>query len=242
MRSLSRSLTRSLIQSDLRGSGVAEGDILGISIRFAVDLALGRITPPPSSNPKSRLACHEAGVVSQIRSCLYRNQGPSEENSGSHRRRQIEATILPLCVPLIQAVGHRMAYDAAIEASVDPTLIGIYLSSAILSDPAWYSEANDPSIRLSRSEQLEMQLAVCTKGVARLEEWLDKLEIEPYVLASIVSEEKWDAYEQTLEIFGGPLDSKMELSGIDIDTAIQGSQSITYLPRSSQSSFVAAKL
>ena len=103
-----------------------------------------------------------------------------------------------------------MAYDAAIEASVDPTLVDIYLSSAILSDPAWYSEVDDPSIRLSKSEQLEMQLAACTKGVARLEEWLDKLEIEPYVLAPIVSKEKWDAYEQTLETFGKSQDPKIE--------------------------------
>ena len=136
-----------------------------------------------------------------------------------------------------------MAYDAAVEASVDPTLVDIYLSSAILTDPAWYSEARDPSIRLSRSEQLEMQLTVCTKGVARLEEWLDKLEIEPYVLAPIVSEEKWEAHEQTLETFGGSLASNMEPSdsanakGLYIDTSIEGSQSIIYSPRS-----VAAKL
>jgi len=95
-----------------------------------------------------------------------------------------------------------MAYDAAIEASVDPALIDIYLSSVILSDPAWYSESDDPAVHLSRSEQLEMQLDACTKGVVRLEEWLDKLEVEPYVLAPIVSEERWDEHEQTLETFG----------------------------------------
>ena len=116
--------------------------------------------------------------------------------------RQTEAAILPLCVPLMQAVGHRMAYDAATEASVDPTLIDIYLSSAILSDPAWYSETDDPEVHLSSSEQLEMQLNACTKGVARLEEWLEKLDVEPYVLAPITSEEKWAAYEQALETFG----------------------------------------
>lgn len=99
-----------------------------------------------------------------------------------------------------------MAYDAAIEASVDPALIDIYLSSVILSDPAWYSESDDPAVHLSRSEQLEMQLDACTKGVVELEEWLDKLEVEPYVLAPIISEERWDAHEQTLETFGQPQD------------------------------------
>ena len=114
----------------------------------------------------------------------------------------------------MQAIGHRMAYDAAMEASVDPTLIDVYLASVILSDSTWYSETNDPAIRLSGSEQLEMQLNACSRGVVRLEEWLDKLEVEPYVLAPIVSEEKWDAYEGTLEIFGESLGLGIE-SGDD---------------------------
>jgi hypothetical protein len=63
----------------------------------------------------------------------------------------------------MQAIGHRMAYDAAIEAAVDPVLIDIYTSSVILSDSAWYSEANTPDVRLSNSEQLKMQLHACTR-------------------------------------------------------------------------------
>lgn len=139
-----------------------------------------------------------------------------------------------------------MAYDSAIEASIDPTLLDIYLSSVILSDPAWYPEACDPSLRLSRSEQLEMQLAACTKGVARLEELLDKLEVEPYVLAPIVSDEKWDAYERTLETFGSSQNSEAESSdgpyseGLDIDTVIEGSQPTAHSFRFHQSVAMAA--
>ena len=133
--------------------------------------------------------------------------------------------------------------------SVDPTPIDIYLSSVILSDPAWYSEANNPSIRLSKSEQLEMQLAACTKGVASLEEWLVKLEVEPYILAPIVSEEKWDAYEQTLETFGlQDLSLRIEprnsphVKGMELNAATAGSRSTTHSLRFTQSSLVAAKL
>ena len=141
-----------------------------------------------------------------------------------------------------------MAYDAALEASVDSTLIDIYLSSVILSDPAWYSEVDDPAIRLSRSEQLEMQLAACTKGAARLEEWLDKLEIKPYVLAPIVSKEKWDVYEQNLETFGMPEDAGMEPNDsasrntLDIDTTMEAFRSTTHSLRSFQPGLMAAKL
>ena len=212
-------------------------------------MALGRITPPRSNNPKSLLALHEAGVISQFRSHLYRAQGRSEEKSGLHRRRQVEAAILPLCVPLIQAIGHRMAYDSAIEASVDPTLVDIYLASAILSDPTWYLETGDPSIHLPRSEQLEMQLAACTKGVARLEEWLEKLEVEPYVLAPIVSEEKWNSYERTLETFGRSQDPEVESSdgpyaeGLDLDTVMEGFRpTTTHSLRFHQPVSMAAKL
>jgi acyl-CoA oxidase len=232
---LCRSLIISYAQCDLRGSGIAEGDILVISIRFAIDLVLGRVTPPPSSNPKSRLARHEAGVISRVKSHLSKGQGVMGE-SGSHRTRQVEAAILPLCVPLMQAIGHRMAHDAAVAASVDPVLIEIYLSSVILSDSAWYSETSDPEVHLSSSEQLRMQLRACAKGVARLEEWLEKLEVEPYILAPIVSDERWAAHEQTLETFGGPQDPRIELGlgvdgrrkPVDINTVMEGSEPITH--------------
>ena len=148
----------------------------------------------------------------------------------------------------MQALVHRTAYDAAMEASVDPTLIDIYLASVILSDSAWYSEAIYPVIHLSGSEQLKMQLDTCTRGVVRLEEWLDKLEVEPYVLAPIVSEEKWDAYEQTLETFGGSQDPGMgpidETYGeeLHVDAMMERSRSTAHSFCHFQSSSMTAKL
>ena len=77
---------------------------------------------------------------------------------------------------------------------------------------------------------------------------MDKLEVEPYVLAPNVSEEKWEAYEQTLETFGGPQDLGIEPSdgvyakGLDIGTVMEGPQSITHLSRFLHSGSMAAKL
>ena len=163
-----------------------------------------------------------------------------KEKSGSHRERQVESTVIPLCVPLIQAIGHRMAYDAAIEASVDPALIDIYFASAILSDPAWYSETKDPAVHLPRSRQLEMQLDACTRGVGRLEEWLDKLGVEPYVLAPIVSDEKWDAYEQMLDAFE-PSDGAY-VEEPHIQAGMEGTRPTTHSTRIPQSGSTTAKL
>ena len=138
-----------------------------------------------------------------------------------------------------------MAYDAAIEASVDPILIDIYLSSAILSDSVWYSETQDPGVRLSSSQQLEMQLHACTNGVPRLEEWLEKLEVEPYVLAPIVSEEKWMAYEQTLETFGESQNEQRvdpHAEWPDVNAMMERTESVGYAFRRLQSDSMAAKL
>ena len=66
------------VQNDLRGSGIAEGDIVGISIRFAIDLVLGRVSPPPSNNPDSRLACHEVAIISQVRSHIQGSRSGGE--------------------------------------------------------------------------------------------------------------------------------------------------------------------
>ena len=90
-----------------------------------------------------------------------------------------------------------------------------------------------------------MQLAVCTEGVASLEEWLVKLEVKPYILASIVSE-KWDAYEQTLETFGLQ-DLRIEprnsphVKGMELNAATAGSRSTTHSLFFTQSSLVGAK-
>ena len=75
--------------------------------------------PPGSRDPPSVSA---PAVISRARSHLHRGQ----ENSGSHRKRQNEATTLPLCIPLMRAIDHCMAYDVTIEASIDPTLIDIH--------------------------------------------------------------------------------------------------------------------
>jgi len=70
---------------------------------------------------------------------------------------------------------------------------------------------------------LKTKLDAYTRGVARLEEWLTKLEVESYALAPIVSEEKWDAYEQTLETFGGSKDP-----GVGPGAEVLRSQPTTY--------------
>ncbi|KAF9056772.1 hypothetical protein BDP27DRAFT_1373213 [Rhodocollybia butyracea] len=43
-----------------------------------------------------------------------------------------------LCKPLVDAIGHRMAYDAAVEANLSPDIIALYEIGAIKNDASWF--------------------------------------------------------------------------------------------------------
>lgn len=60
----------SAMHSDIRGIAIAEGDLLGISIRFASELLLGRYALEPPRYPDSLLARHESGLFSELRAAL----------------------------------------------------------------------------------------------------------------------------------------------------------------------------
>lgn len=117
-----------------------------------------------------------------------------------HRSDDFDRVILPECQPLVQAIGHRMAYEAAVAANVDQCLIDVYVASCVKLDSAWYVE----NLGLSRLEQREMEAKAIDVMFPRLEEFLELTEVEPYISAPIVSEEKWTGYIASLAACGNP--------------------------------------
>ncbi|KAJ7652808.1 acyl-CoA dehydrogenase NM domain-like protein [Mycena polygramma] len=180
----------STLQADIRGASIAEGDVLGISIRFGIELILGRVTLPFQPHPDNLMSRYENSLVSELRDIVKR--------SGHHRNSETESAILPRCQELIEAVGHRLAVDAAIESGVDPSVIDLYIASIIKLDSAWYAENTD----LSRSRQRKMEQDSVEALFPKLESLLKKLDVVPYVTAPIVSEERWSGYLDTLQTFG----------------------------------------
>ena len=92
----------------------------------------GRYKVPGSTNPKSNLARHEAGLFQENRAVLT--------SCSHHRSDEVNRLILPQCQAMIEAIGHRMAYDAAVAAGVQQNLIDLYEVSCMKLDAAWYSE------------------------------------------------------------------------------------------------------
>lgn len=99
---------------------------------------------------------------------------------------------------LVQSIGHRIAYEAAISANVDPMLVDAYASSCISLDSAWYVE----NLGLSRKRQEEMSNAALDAILPRLEDFLTKSGVEPYISAPISSLKKWKEYEGQMAICG----------------------------------------
>ncbi|KAJ7573747.1 acyl-CoA dehydrogenase NM domain-like protein [Mycena floridula] len=167
------------LSANIRGAAVAEGDVLGISIRFAVELLLGRVSVPRYSNHNSVLAQHEKHIITELRETI--------RQLGHHRGSQMESVILPQCQSLIEAVGHRLALEAAMENGVEPLLTNLYVASVIKHDSAWYAE----NAGLPRSVQRSMEQDAVENLYPNINRFLDMLDIAPYVTAPIM----WEIWE-----------------------------------------------
>ncbi|KZT22256.1 acyl-CoA dehydrogenase NM domain-like protein [Neolentinus lepideus HHB14362 ss-1] len=185
----------SVLMMDIRGAAIAEGDTLGISIRFAVELLLDRIILPTSTNPESLLARHEQSLLLHLKSML--------QDSGGHRDAAIEYKLLPQCRSVIESVGYRLAYDAAVARGVDRLLIDLYVASVMSDDAAWYAEHG----KISGFDQKTLLVDAARVLVPRMDDLLSDMNLESYVTAPIVSDERWSSFTDSLHRYGGPEDT-----------------------------------
>uniref|UniRef100_A0A0W0G8C9 Acyl-CoA oxidase C-alpha1 domain-containing protein n=1 Tax=Moniliophthora roreri TaxID=221103 RepID=A0A0W0G8C9_MONRR len=180
----------SVIHADLRGGAIAEGDILVTSIRFAVEIILGRIQPPPATDPTSVLYKHEQASINGLRWFL--------KSSTSHRDPEFEHHSLPQCQALMVAIGVRLAYESAMAANIDQRVLDLFIASVMKLDPAWYSE----SAGISRGDQHRMEVDCAMALLPQLESLLAKLDVQEYIMAPIVSDQSWNAFVNSLQTLG----------------------------------------
>jgi len=131
---------------------------------------LQRYRIPSSTNPKNLLALHEEGIFQELKEML--------ESIGHHRASDFDRLVLPNCLSFVQAIGHRMAYDAAVSVGVDPCLIDLYEASCVKLDLSWYVER----LGLSRMRQCEMEVAAIDRVFPRTEDFLSLMAVEPYIM------------------------------------------------------------
>lgn len=120
-----------------------------------------------------------------------------------HRDPGFQAYVLPLCQPLIEAIGYSMAYDAAVEDGVDAVIVDMFVASVVREDRAWFSEVGG----ISRAQQMELERKAMQALLPHLDDLISGLGVEAYCTAPIISDEKWKKYVRGLPTFT----SKIEL-------------------------------
>lgn len=161
-------------------------------IGLASELLIGRYELPPSTDPANPIAQHECSLFSEAEQHL-------RDIGGMHRSEKFNRDMLPICLPLVQAIAHRMACEAAREAEIDSRLISLYESGVILEDSAWYTE----QFGISRWAQREMEAQAADSLLPDLEKLVASSGAAPYSNAAITTASRWNEFVSGLETFVG---------------------------------------
>lgn len=154
---------------------------------------IGRYQLSQPKDPNSPIARHEASLFSEARDLLQQSA------KGAHRSNEFNRDILPLALPLVKAIGHRMAFEAAVEVNIDSKLIALYRSAVIKEDSAWYVEKSG----LSRAIQHEMEAQAADALLPKLNEIVTGSGMQDYSNAPMPSKASWDDFVNGLEVFTG---------------------------------------
>jgi acyl-CoA oxidase len=90
---------------------------------------------PKPRDPTSILSQHEFGLFEEAK-CAVSRLGGYE----AHRNESFNSHILPKCRSLIEAIGHRMAYEAAKDSGCNLAVLALYEKMCMSADLSWYTE------------------------------------------------------------------------------------------------------
>jgi acyl-CoA oxidase len=188
----------------MRGISIAEGDVLVLCIRMhifytsflahillglASELLMQKYDVPGSSDPTSLLARHEAGLFAEFRELCRVN--------GGNRSTYFANQIIPQCVVLVEAIGHRFAFDAAVSAGLPTEMIAVYECAAVKLDLAWYVENSV----FTRAEFRQMEDAAILNAHSHIDSWVNAFNVEHCLTAPITSAASWESFVASLPVF-----------------------------------------
>ncbi|KXN82936.1 Peroxisomal acyl-coenzyme A oxidase 3 [Leucoagaricus sp. SymC.cos] len=180
------------IENDGKGAIIAEGDILTLCIRLFSELLLKRYEVPLPPPEESLLAHHAVALLEE-------NIQLFAALKCDHRSDSFNNLLLPQAQPVIEAMGHALAYSAALKGGLPQYVLDVYEASVIRQDPAWYSECAG----INRLTQRLREDAAVSSMLPHLSALLSQLNIEQYVTAPIVTDAQWKAYLSQLPVLSG---------------------------------------
>ncbi|KAF7336927.1 hypothetical protein MVEN_02129100 [Mycena venus] len=178
----------SSMHKSLQGVSIAEGDSLVLSIRLATEILLGRYSMIPPDND-SLLARHEAGLFNSFRERLSHMPG--------HRSTEFSRFVLPQAVRLVDSIGQRIAYDAAVNMGVEQCLIDLYVAHCVKADSAWYVQ----HAGLTQEAQMNMESDAIDAVLPRMSALISDMGVQRYAVAPITTQGRWNRFVDSLETF-----------------------------------------
>jgi hypothetical protein len=177
---------------------IAEGDILALCIRLFSQLLQGlyQVEIPKANSLLSRRASQ---YLSNHSNTL---RGIAE----GHRSDEFNRMLLPKAEETIAAIGYALAYDAAVRAGVEKSLLDIFVGSIIRLDPTWFlceggfSTAED----IDRFEDQAISAAV-----PHLDRYIESLGVNRFVTSPLATEDGWTHYLPSLPKFEGQAIAKL---------------------------------
>ncbi len=115
-----------------------------------------------------------------------------------HRGDHYRSFILPQSQTIIESIGHRMAYDAAVTQGMPQALIDVYECYAIKRDIGWYIEAGV----LTQDQVALMEDRAMKAAFPHMSQWVDGMGVSDYLKAPILSEDRWDKFVDGLPSIG----------------------------------------
>ncbi|SPJ75440.1 related to acyl-CoA oxidase [Fusarium torulosum] len=181
-----------------QGISIAEGDTLVLCIRFVSELLGKKLELPQAQNRMSRLAQRENELMSDMESWLETIGGYTE-----HRGPDFDRYILPRCRLLAEAIGNRMAYEAAENSGLSPEVLALYERVCLCEDLDQLPTIGLQSPTNTQSQSSEPYSIVLAQIRS---ESASRSDIDEYVTAPITSDESWGSFMNSLYAFRHPHD------------------------------------
>lgn len=117
-----------------------------------------------------------------------------------HRGQEFNRHILPRCRPLVEAIGHRMAYEAARGSGVCPTTLRLFELLCLAPDTGWRASGDRIITQMFHDSLVKAYDQVLPDMLNAIRE----SEVNDYITAPIVSDKSWTTFVKELPSFEYP--------------------------------------
>ncbi|KAJ3454915.1 hypothetical protein MRS44_013515 [Fusarium solani] len=169
---------------------IIEGWVQGL----VSELLGGKYSLPAPRDPTAVLARREQRMMEAAMSKLKDIGG-----YGGHRGQAFNQHILPCCRPIAEAIGHRMAYEAATELGACPKVLRLYEHMCVGTDFRQFS-CDGHTLQAFEDAAVEAYDDV----FADMLQSLQNSEADAYTTAPIMSNKSWAVFVDKMQAFKGP--------------------------------------